>query len=87
MAKITTCNICGEEFDFWDTQEGVQLAHVCGYGSKYDGDSVVIDICCKCFGDLIDSCKVNPRAKRWGDAVRAFGDREDELDGQMQMEL
>lgn len=65
MAKgKTLCNLCGKEFDEWDEQEGFGIHTRAGYGSKFDGDSVELDLCCECFDRLMDKlvpeCKINP---------------------------
>ena len=65
MAKgRTICNICGKEFSDYDEQEQIGLHSQIGYGSKHDGDTIDLDICCDCFDILIDKlakqCKINP---------------------------
>ena len=65
MAKAKTlCNICGKEFDMLDEQEELGLHTRFGYGTKFDGDSIDLDICCDCFDKLMDKfipmCKINP---------------------------
>ena len=60
MSKTTVCNKCGKQFDMWDEQEGYAIYTRLGYGSKYDGDHLELDLCCKCMDELIDSCKVGP---------------------------
>lgn len=60
MSKTITCNKCGKEFDFWDEQEAFSLHRELGYGTKYDGAKLELDLCCKCMDELIESCKVNP---------------------------
>ena len=51
----TICNICGKEFDMWDQQEGFGLHYHVGYGSKFDGDRIQVDMCCDCFDELMDT--------------------------------
>lgn len=65
MAKgKTLCNLCGKEFDTWDDQGNFGIHTRVGYGSKFDGDDVDLDLCCKCFDKLMDElitkCKINP---------------------------
>lgn len=62
MLKVErVCNMCGKKFDEWDTQEEcVFVSYRIGYGSKYDGSSVRIDLCCNCMDNLIEMCKINP---------------------------
>jgi len=59
------CNMCGKEFNSFDRQESFGIhTETIGYGSKYDGDSINLDMCCDCFDriieDLIPRCKINP---------------------------
>lgn len=61
----TICNICGKEFDMWDQQEKFGFHHQVGYGSKFDGDHINVNMCCDCFDELMDTyilpkCKVSP---------------------------
>ena len=61
----TICNICGKEFDMWDQQEGFGLHYHVGYGSRFDGDRILVDMCCDCFDELMDTyilpkCKISP---------------------------
>lgn len=45
MAKAKTlCNVCGKEFDMWDEQEDLGLHTRFGYGTKFDGDSIDLDM-------------------------------------------
>lgn len=65
MAKgKTLCNLCGKEFDEWDKKEWFGLHTRVGYGSKFDGDGIDLDLCCECFDKLMDKliseCKINP---------------------------
>lgn len=55
------CNKCGKEFNVWDFQEYFTIGKSrCGYGTKFDGESVHINLCCKCFEELADSCVISP---------------------------
>ena len=59
--KSIICNMCGKEFDTWDMQEGFYIhSSYIGYGSKYDGGSLDIDLCCNCMDKIIDACKIFP---------------------------
>ena len=60
---VTKCNICGRDFDEWDEQEGFRLEYSVGYGSRHDGETIRLDICCDCFDELVDKCKVSPIVK------------------------
>lgn len=60
MAKETICNKCGKKFDFWDTQENFSISKILGYGTKYDGSVLELDLCCECMNKLISECAVSP---------------------------
>jgi hypothetical protein len=65
MAKgKTICNVCGQPFTDLDEQEHIGLHTKIGYGSRHDGDTIDLDICCSCFDSLIDKlasrCMINP---------------------------
>lgn len=58
------CNMCGRDFDFWDTNENFCFdAHV-GYGSSHDLRRIRLNLCCDCFDKVIDwilpQCKIDP---------------------------
>jgi hypothetical protein len=59
------CNVCGKPIDqICEDQAVVSIHNRIGYGSKYDGDEIDLDICCDCFDKLIDDftekCAINP---------------------------
>lgn len=54
------CNVCGKEFDVWDKQASFSIHKRCGYGTKYDGETITLDICCECMERLVDSCMISP---------------------------
>ncbi len=56
----TICNMCGHEFDFWDEEEGFAYNGLLGYGSKYDGSALQLNLCCECMDKIIESCKISP---------------------------
>lgn len=60
MAKKVVCNMCGNEFDMFDLDADNALYKHLGYGSKYDGDYLKLDICCKCLDTIIDQCSIRP---------------------------
>lgn len=64
MAKTIQCNICGKTFDIWDAQENFSIDRMLGYGTKYDGDELHLDICCDCMEKIIDGCMIPPIAHR-----------------------
>lgn len=47
--------MCGKQFDIWDEQENFGIHHLVGYGSKYDGERIEMDLCCDCFDKIIDT--------------------------------
>lgn len=52
--RKTICNMCGKEFDHWDHYEGFGFDYRVGYGSKYEGEEIVCDLCCSCFDKLLE---------------------------------
>ncbi len=46
--------MCGKKFDTWDEQENFGIHSIPGYGSKYDGDRIELDLCCECFDKVMD---------------------------------
>lgn len=69
MAKgKTLCNVCNKEFDMCDEYAELGIHMQVGYGSKFDGDNIDLDLCCGCFDKLMDKfipiCKINPIVKR-----------------------
>lgn len=60
MAKELYCNKCGKKMDMWDTQEDFSLQRNLGYGSRYDGDNLDLDLCCDCMDKLIEECVIPP---------------------------
>ena len=63
MATKVICNICGKEMDDVDLRNNIRIDKCLGYGSKFDGEDIHLDICCDCLDKIIESCKVDPRAK------------------------
>ncbi len=60
MAKEIICNKCGKKFDFWDTQEDFSIKKSLGYGTKYDGSTLELNLCCECMEKLIEECAISP---------------------------
>lgn len=60
MARTTICNMCGSGFETTDMTGGLSLYTRLGYGTKYDGDDLELDLCCKCTETLIENCRVSP---------------------------
>lgn len=65
LRQGTVCNICGKVLDFWDLQEDYSIHKRIGYGSKHDGDTIELRLCCDCFDNLVDSCRVSPKVGEW----------------------
>ena len=61
--KKLFCNMCEKELDELHA-DTFGLHYDVGYGSKYDGSKINLDLCCDCFDNLIDTilpnCKLNP---------------------------
>lgn len=54
------CNMCGRELDIWDEQEGFSIHKKLGYGTKYDGEILELNLCCECMNRIIEECKIPP---------------------------
>lgn len=62
------CNRCGQELDFWDRQEDFSIRKErLGFGTRYDGDSMNLRLCCGCMNSLIESCLISPVEERTDD--------------------
>lgn len=58
----TFCNMCGKEFDEFDKQEHFGFSYFdIGYGSKFDGGSIHMDLCCSCFDAVAE--ELNKKCK------------------------
>ena len=48
----------------WDEQEDFSISRNVGYGSKFDGETIRLDMCCDCFDklmeELIPKCAIPP---------------------------
>ena len=60
MARNILCNCCGKKLDSLDACGVVSISRVLGYGSRYDGAYVEIDICPSCFDRFMDSMAIPP---------------------------
>ena len=67
MAKKYYCNKCGKQMDSWDIQHHFSITKRLGYGSKYDGEVLNLDICCDCMDEIIDACIISPISPRSSD--------------------
>ena len=51
---IHKCDLCGKFLNEYDEQENFGLHYNnIGYGSKYDGCNINIDMCCECFDKMM----------------------------------
>jgi hypothetical protein len=60
LAREYICNKCGKRMNEYDIQERLSVYQNLGYGSKFDGERVEIDLCCDCFDTIIEECKISP---------------------------
>jgi hypothetical protein len=58
--KEKRCNRCGKTLDLWDVQENYSLQKHLGYGTKYDGSNLDLQLCCECMDKLIEECVISP---------------------------
>lgn len=58
--KKKICNMCGKEMDLFDAQENFSLRREIGYGSRYDGEILELNLCCDCMDRIIEQCKIRP---------------------------
>ena len=76
--SVKRCTVCGKKFDMWDEQENFCFHHRVGYGSKYDGRDLNINMCCKCFDGLMDElvprCKTNPLPDPYAKLAKAYAE-------------
>ena len=54
------CNKCGKPLHLFDRQEDFSIARELGYGTKYDGETLELRLCCNCMEELIAECKISP---------------------------
>ena len=62
------CNMCGRDFDMWDEQDGLMVNQRLGYGSRFDGHNLQLDLCCVCYDELmgeylLPKCRINPMSE------------------------
>lgn len=64
MKKKQKCTMCGKSFDIHDTYADLHFQKQIGYGSIHDGETLKLNLCCKCFVRLVDLlvliCKYDP---------------------------
>jgi hypothetical protein len=54
------CNYCGITLDEFDLQGDYSLHSAAGYGSAHDGNEVHLQLCSKCFDEIVNRCAVSP---------------------------
>lgn len=58
------CNMCGKDFNNCDSAFDFGIHRIIGYGSKYDGDDIDLDLCPECFDKFIhrlkEDCRIDP---------------------------
>lgn len=72
--RIHKCDLCGKFFNAYDEEEkfGLQYNNV-GYGSRYDGCHIDIDMCCDCFDKMMTEY-IEPKLKFKDTAIRGYSD-------------
>lgn len=60
MQRTYMCSKCGQILDMYDIQQDFTIHKRVGYGSIYDGDTVDLHLCCRCFDNLVRECLVYP---------------------------
>ena len=62
------------QFNAYDEEEkfGLHYSNV-GYGSRYDGCHIDIDMCCDCFDKMMEEY-IEPKLKFEGSAIRDYED-------------
>ena len=63
MARNIHCSMCGKKFDMWDASENFHIHKNMGFGTKYDGERIEINLCCACMEKLIVACTLSPVVK------------------------
>lgn len=58
--ETKVCNMCGKMLDIWDEQEEFSLDKNIGYGSKYDGLNMHLNLCTDCMDKIIEGCRISP---------------------------
>lgn len=54
------CHHCGEVLDEWSYYEDIHIQKYLGYGSRYDGKELRMQLCCDCLDNYIEECKLSP---------------------------
>lgn len=76
--SVKRCTVCGKKFDMWDVQESFRFHHRVGYGSKYDGRDLNLNMCCACFDslmyELVTRCKTNPLPDSYAELAAAYAE-------------
>lgn len=67
------CNKCGKPLDIWDMQEDFHIYKRLGYGTKYDGAKLELDLCCKCLESLAEECEISPIIEDNNENIHNYG--------------
>lgn len=63
MTKIL-CNVCGEDPRLKKVHIEIDIHQPIGYGSRYDGDKIDLDVCANCVDTVLEAisnvCKIPP---------------------------
>lgn len=60
MSNLIPCNMCGKNLNTWDVLENFSINANLGYGTKYDGNTLELHLCCSCMEKLIEECVIFP---------------------------
>lgn len=61
MPEEIVCNMCGKPLDIFDRESNfTMVVPKIGYGSRHDGQKCKLQICSKCFDQLVSYCEVSP---------------------------
>ena len=58
--KLPRCNVCGMTMSTVDSHFGFSTYKKLGYGTKYDGCTMMLRVCCNCVEEFIDKCTISP---------------------------
>ena len=69
MVEAKKCNKCGKSLDMIESINTGHIEIPFFYGSKRDGDKMIISLCSECYDKLIDSfaesCEIKPEVKEF----------------------
>lgn len=56
--KRKKCTMCGKKFDIQDKYADLHFKKKIGYGSVHDGEVLELNLCCKCFDDVVKHLEI-----------------------------